>query len=180
MHSHPLHLFSHCPRCGGEFAINDARSKRCVDCGFTYYLNASAAVAAFIVNDQGELLVAQRAKEPARGTLDLPGGFVDPGEALETALMREVKEETGALLQSASYLFSLPNVYLYSDFEVHTTDAFFLCSIDQDSPLRSADEVESLQWIAPHDIHADDFGLQSIRRAIRYFLQMPHNVSKPA
>ena len=75
---HPLELFRYCPVCGSQhFVINNFKSKKCEDCGFTYYANPCAATAAFILNDRNELLVVRRAKEPAKGTLDLPGGFVD-------------------------------------------------------------------------------------------------------
>ena len=81
---HPLDIFGYCPRCGkGGFAINDFKSKRCSGCGFTLYFNAIAAAVAVIVNERGELLVSRRAKEPAKGTLDLPGGFIDSFETGE-------------------------------------------------------------------------------------------------
>ena len=77
---HPLEKFIFCPVCGNKsFNINDFKSKKCGTCGFTYYANPCSATAAFILNDRGELLVAKRGKEPAKGTLDLPGGFVDMG-----------------------------------------------------------------------------------------------------
>ena len=84
---HPLKQFAYCPRCGSaEFMVNDERSKRCGHCGFVYYLNASAATAAFILNDRNEILVSRRAFEPAKDTLDLPGGFVDPGESIDRGM----------------------------------------------------------------------------------------------
>ena len=44
---HPLSLFRYCPRCGSRhFEISDSRAKRCGDCGFTYYHNASASTVA--------------------------------------------------------------------------------------------------------------------------------------
>ena len=93
---HPLDIFGYCPRCGkGGFAINDFKSKRCSGCGFTLYFNAIAAAVAVIVNEKGELLVSRRAKEPAKGTLDLPGGFIDRFETGEEGLAREVLEEIG-------------------------------------------------------------------------------------
>ena len=56
---HPLSQFIHCPRCGGPFREHDARSKRCAQCGFTYYHNSSAAVAAFILDEDGDGMVIE-------------------------------------------------------------------------------------------------------------------------
>ena len=82
MKNHPLEVFKYCPKCGSElFEVHNAKSKHCSNCGFTYYQNPSSATAAFILNSDGELLVVQRGKEPAKGTLDLPGGFVDNDES---------------------------------------------------------------------------------------------------
>ena len=74
---HPLSQFRYCPKCGSEhFEIHNEKSKQCKDCGFVYYFNSSAATVALILNGRNELLVCRRAKEPAKGTLDLPGGFI--------------------------------------------------------------------------------------------------------
>ena len=127
---HPLELFKYCPECGSaEFHVKDEKSKRCSDCGFVYYFNASAATVAFILNAKGELLVCRRAKEPKKGTLDLAGGFIDRFETAEEGVAREVLEETGLEVTETVYQFSLPNTYLYSGFLVHTLDMFFLCKV---------------------------------------------------
>ena len=108
---HPLQKFTFCPVCGSKhFVVNNFKSKRCQDCGFTYYANPCSATAAFIINDNDEMLVVRRAKEPAKGTLDLPGGFVDMYETVEEGMRREIKEETGLDVQDIRYLFSSPNV----------------------------------------------------------------------
>ena len=101
------------------------KQKKCADCGFTYYFNSSAATVAFILNARNELLVCRRGKEPAKGTLDLSGGFIDMAETGEEGVAREVREETGLQVVEATYLFSLPNTYLYSGFLVHTLDFVF-------------------------------------------------------
>ncbi len=44
---------------------------------------------------EGKLVCVRRAKEPFRGIAALPGGFVEVGEAVEAAVVREVREETG-------------------------------------------------------------------------------------
>ena len=119
---HPLHQFKFCPKCGSShFVENNIKSKRCETCGFVYYFNPSSSTIAIIINSNDELLVATRAHDPAKGTFDLPGGFVDMNETGEEAVIREVKEETGLHVSQAKYMFSIPNTYVYSGFEVHTS-----------------------------------------------------------
>ena len=106
---HPLSQFRYCPKCGSKhFDIHNEKSKQCKDCGFVYYFNPSSASVALILNKQNELLVCRRAKEPAKGTLDLPGGFIDMAETGEEGVAREVKEETGLDVSRADggYLFT--------------------------------------------------------------------------
>ncbi len=112
MKNHPLELFRYCPKCGSsDFMIHNALSRHCANCGFTYYQNPRASTAAFILNARGELLVARRGKEPAKGTLDLPGGFVDNNENAEQGMVREIREETGLVIDAGDirYMFSIPN-----------------------------------------------------------------------
>lgn len=170
---HPLSLFRFCPRCGSaRFEENDARSKRCADCGFTLYHNASAATVAVILNPRGEILVARRANEPARGTLDLPGGFVDAGESVEAGCLREVKEETGGEAEIVRFLFSLPNTYLFSGFEVHTADSFFLVRLKGNwREVRANDDAAALMWIPLSRINPDEFGLLSIRKGVERLMK---------
>ena len=72
------------------FEEHNFKSKHCSNCGFTYYQNPSSSTAAFILNSKEELLVVRRGKEPAKGTLDLPGGFVDNEETAEQGMIREI------------------------------------------------------------------------------------------
>lgn len=92
---HVLEQFRYCPKCGSShFVEASEKSRKCENCGFEFYLNPAAAVAAFILNSKNELLVERRKLEPAKGMLDLPGGFCDMGETVEQAMKREIKEET--------------------------------------------------------------------------------------
>lgn len=169
---HPLSLFKYCPKCGsGHFVENNFKSKKCEDCGFVYYFNSSAAVVAVIVSPGGELLVGTRAFEPAKGTLDLPGGFVDLHESLEDAVLREVKEETNLNVVDAKYLFSMDNLYMYSGFQVETADAFFLCKVDNIDALKAEDDVAKLEFINAKDLDPERFGLMSVRRGVSRILK---------
>ncbi len=164
---HLLDTFKHCPKCGSDtFAENDFKSKRCGNCGFVYYLNPSAANVAVITDGKGNILVATRSKEPAKGTLDLPGGFCDCHESAEEGVIREVLEETGLKVTATRYLFSIPNIYSYSGMEIHTMDLFFECRTADKATLRAADDVQELQWMALETLDSNLFGLRSIREGV--------------
>ncbi|MCC8144991.1 MAG: NUDIX domain-containing protein [Bacteroidales bacterium] len=169
---HPLSLFKYCPKCGSShFVENNFKSKRCETCKFVYYFNSSAATAAFILNKDDKLLVAKRAKDPSKGTLDLPGGFIDLYETAEEAIKREIAEETGLTIEKFNYLFSLPNIYPYSGFEVHTVDLFFQCHINDFSMMQAHDDVEELFFLDKKEIKPELFGLKSIRKAVEIWLR---------
>lgn len=171
---HPLELFRYCPKCGSsEFEIHNALSRHCANCGFTYYQNPRASTAAFILNGKGELLVARRAKDPAKGTLDLPGGFVDNNENAEQGMVREIREETGLQVEAdkVQYIFSIPNIYHYSGMDIHTLDLFFLCRVAEDAEVWAADDAAELTWLPLREVYVERFGLRSIREAVHRFLQ---------
>ncbi|MCR5130354.1 MAG: NUDIX domain-containing protein [Prevotella sp.] len=182
---HPLDKFQFCPVCGSsEFYVNNFKSKRCNACGFTYYLNPSAATAAFIVSTSGtetelieKLLVARRGKEPAKGTLDLPGGFSDMDETSEEGVAREVLEETGLRVTRTEFLFSLPNRYVYSGLEIPTMDMFYRCEVETadgsknvEQAAHAMDDAAELMWIPINELRPEAFGLNSIRKAVEIFL----------
>ena len=98
------------------------------------------------------------------------GGRVKFGETAEEAVAREIKEETGLSVTNAQYLFSLPNTYLYSGFEVHTIDLFFLCQVTSLQLLVPQDDVESCQFMSKEQIHPENFGLASIQKGIKILL----------
>lgn len=183
---HPLSLFQFCPKCGSpHFVEHNGKSKHCEDCGFTYYINPSAATVALIertrptdqslnrqsLNRQIEWLCVRRAKEPAKGTLDLPGGFSDLYETSEEGVIREVKEETNLDVERTEFLFSIPNQYVYSGFTVHTMDMFYRCVVSDTSGARAADDASELLWLRPEDIRPEDFGLLSIRKGVSLLLE---------
>ncbi len=173
---HILEKFCYCPKCGSSHFVEDTeKSKKCENCGFEYFLNPSAAVAAFILNRNGKILIERRKKDPAKGMFDLPGGFVDVRETAENAIVREVMEETSLNVTDAKYLFTQPNVYRYSDFDVHTLDIFFLCTVEDETQMKAADDAAECMWMKPEDIRTEQFGLRSVRQALHIFLETLKN-----
>lgn len=85
----------YCPACGTPLAarLHGGRPRpTCPACGFTYYADPKVAVAV-VIREQGCVLLGRRVNEPGRGRWALPAGYVDRGEALETAAAREAREE---------------------------------------------------------------------------------------
>jgi len=88
-----------CPLCGGRLGRAavppDQREQAvCVACGFVFYLNPKV-VAGTIPEQDGRVLLTRRSINPGRGLWTFPGGFVDFGESVEDAAVRETFEETG-------------------------------------------------------------------------------------
>lgn len=169
---HPLYKFRYCPVCGsGRFVEHGPLARRCEACGFAFYSNPKGATAAFILNDKGELLCGVRANEPAAGTLDLVGGFIDLDESAEEGLCREIKEETGLMVSPSQlrYLFSRPNRYPFSGTLVRTIDLFFEVHLDANQLPQGSDDITSLRWIPLQAVNPKDFGLASISKAVEKY-----------
>ncbi len=169
---HLLSLFEHCPKCGKAFNEDTEKSKRCEACGFVYYMNPSASTVAVIVDARNRLLVVRRSKEPAKGTLDLPGGFCDCFETAEEGVAREVLEETGLSVTESRYLFSLPNMYRYSGLDIPTLDLFFLCKVADTRGATAMDDAGEVLWLPWQEVKAEDFGLKSISLGVARLLEM--------
>ena len=151
--------------------MDKAKATRRLAVAFLYYVNPSAATVALIVNSRGALLVTRRAHEPAKGTLDLPGGFIDSFETGEEGVAREVLEETGLIVKEAIYQFSLPNLYVYSGFAVHTLDLFYVCRVDDAEVVQAQDDAQEAFFIPTSQINPNDFGLASVRKGLTRFLK---------
>jgi NADH pyrophosphatase NudC (nudix superfamily) len=162
-------LFRFCPVCGtDDFVQHNVKSKRCNRCSFIMYVNPSAAVGAFIVNPEGELLVCVRANEPSKGKWDLPGGFIDAFETAEVAVSREIEEELGMKVDAGSYLFSEPNEYVYSGWTLPTLDMFFLFEVGNVIPV-PADDVAECYFVPLEELEINRFGFLSMQRAVTRF-----------
>jgi ADP-ribose pyrophosphatase YjhB (NUDIX family) len=135
-----------------------------------YFFNAASAVAALVVDEHGRVLFIRREREPAKGLLGMPGGFVDPGESAEDAVRREVQEEVGLELGELAYLTSFANWYPYSGVTYSTLDLFFVGSTAHPSQARALDAVEAIEWRDPKGVDEQEIAFESMRVAVRTFL----------
>jgi NAD+ diphosphatase len=166
--THPIHIFRFCPRCGSSMfpAVSD-RSFRCGECDFQYFINSSAAVAALIFNKEGKLLLTRRAFDPDKGKYDLPGGFVDPGESAEEALIRELKEELGIEVKSLKYVTSKANEYYFSGITIFTTDFAFKAEAVSLENIHACDDISGFEWVDPDAIDPAEIPALSIRYFVK-------------
>jgi ADP-ribose pyrophosphatase YjhB (NUDIX family) len=109
--------FRFCPRCGGAFEkrlLKPTEPERLVctsaACGFVFYLDPKIAVGTIIETAPGRFVLCRRAIDPGYGKWVFPGGYVDRGEPLLTAALREAKEECGLDIR----IDGLVNIYSYA------------------------------------------------------------------
>ena len=146
--------FKLCPQCGSTKIENHYNRKWiCPDCGYDLYNNVAAAVGVIIYDKYDNVLFEVRAKEPRKGCLTVPGGFVDFDESLEQAVERECREEIGVPVTNARYLCSAPNTYDYRGVEYKTCDTFFTVEL----PSQYDSMVDFIKTLKPEATEVVNF-----------------------
>jgi 8-oxo-dGTP diphosphatase len=107
--------FRFCPVCGGTLESRSLKNGDparlvCTACGFVFYLDPKLAVGTIITDDRNRVVLVKRAIEPGYGKWVFPGGYVDRGEEVKAAAVREAREETGLEVR----LDRLINIYSYA------------------------------------------------------------------
>jgi ADP-ribose pyrophosphatase YjhB (NUDIX family) len=171
-------MFKYCPSCGSQnIQFKENKKFFCPDCDFVYYQNIAAATGC-IISAGESIMFLVRGKEPAKGKLDLPGGFVDPGEGALEGLRRECREELGWDPIAAGTKFSLfasfPNTYPYKGIVYYTCDLFFTLEApgltEKDLHLEEA-EIAGVRFVRPENINYDDLAFDSARRAVKAYAE---------
>jgi ADP-ribose pyrophosphatase YjhB (NUDIX family) len=168
--------FCFCPRCGSGGAAGgpsfDGRRWRCPACGFEFFRNAATAVGAIIHGSAGIVLL-ERAIDPGKSKLGLPGGFVDSGERAEDAIVRECLEEIGWAPPALGFLATFTNAYSYGGVLYDTCDLFFYCRLPEGSPppaLSPRDGESSAVRVLPLEaLRPGDLAFPSSARALEAY-----------
>ena len=164
----PTELFRFCPRCGAPRSsdVVGQTPLKCAACAFTFYFNPTVAGACFIFDPQGRVLAIRRAKEPSKGKLGVPGGFIDFGESAEDGMRREVHEEVGLELDRVRFLVSFPNLYHYRDVSYPVVDLYFAADAINPESAKPLDAVAGIEWHALADFPDAEIAFESMRVAL--------------
>jgi NAD+ diphosphatase len=158
---HRAHRF--CANCGAPTVITDAGySRRCPICGVVHFPRTDPVVI-MLVEHGGRLLLGRRAGWP-EGRYSILAGFVSPGESLEEAVIREVREESGIEAFDPTFVASQPwpfpsSLMLGFDARAHGGE-----------PRALDDELEDVQWFTRDQVSA-------VRSGAAGDLQLPPPIS---
>jgi 8-oxo-dGTP diphosphatase len=100
-----------------------------------------------VIVDEGRVLLVRRGREPLKGHWSLPGGLVEVGESLQTAVIREVEEETGLLVEPVELIELLDRIHREGDrIRYHYVIADYLCSVTGGA-LKAASDADAVRWV---------------------------------
>ncbi|MCI0422118.1 MAG: NUDIX domain-containing protein [Acidobacteria bacterium] len=160
--------YSFCPKCGGPLESRLLKASEparlvCTQCPFVFFLDPKVA-ACTVIHQPGGIVLLQRAIEPGYGKWVFPGGYVDRGETVSDAAVREAKEEVNLEVQ----LVSLLGVYSYRRSPVIIV-VYVAETIG--GALRAADEALDVRLYTPETIPWNELAFPSTREALRQYVE---------
>ncbi|MEL6262300.1 MAG: NAD(+) diphosphatase [Cyanobacteria bacterium J06626_6] len=141
------------------------RAKRCPSCKLRQYPRLSPAVIMLIY--RGDDLLLARAPRFRPGMYSVLAGFVEPGESLEEAVAREVKEEVGVDIKNIRYFGSQPWPFPKS------LMLGFTAEYAGGALVPEPGEIEAAAWFAKHDLPPVPGKLSIARKLIDWFVAQP-------
>ncbi|OFW01085.1 MAG: hypothetical protein A3I61_13920 [Acidobacteria bacterium RIFCSPLOWO2_02_FULL_68_18] len=160
--------FRFCPMCGGTLESRllkngDPPRLVCTACGFVFYLDPKLAVGTIITAERSRVVLVKRAIGPGYGKWVFPGGYVDRGEEIRAAAVREAREETGLDVQ----IDRLVNIYSYPG-RVPVIVVYAATAVG--GSLECDDEGLDVRLFEPEAIPWDALAFRSTHEALREFL----------
>ena len=136
----------------------------CLSCGFVFYLDPKLAVGTIIADSQNRVVLVKRAIEPGYGKWVFPGGYVDRGEEVEVAAIREAREEAGVDIR----IDRLINIYSYAG---RTPVIIVYAATMTGGCLACDDEGLAARFFGAEEIPWDDLAFRSTQEALREFFK---------
>lgn len=162
--------FRYCPACGSELDSPDEESgSRCPSCTRVWYRNAAPTAGAALVAG-GRALVTVRGREPNKGRIDVPGGFLKPDEDPIAGLRREVAEELSVEIDVAARDFIQAAPHTYGDEGDWVLALGFKARLMGGEPHPS-DDVAGFRWVTESELDALDWAWPHDRELIRKALR---------
>jgi len=158
-----------CPACGGPLGARllkagDPERLVCGACGFVFYMDPKVAVGTIIRTGDDRLVLVRRAIEPGYGLWVFPGGYVDRGEEITAAALREAREECGLDVR----LDRLVNVYSYKG---RAPIIIVFAATVVGGELCNDEECLEARLFRPDEIPWAELAFRSTADALREYLQ---------
>jgi ADP-ribose pyrophosphatase YjhB (NUDIX family) len=159
-----------CPECAGTLELRllkrgDPQRHVCTKCGHVVYQDPKVAVGTIIAADPaGRIVLVRRAIEPGYGKWVFPGGYVDRGEAVTAAAVREAKEEAGLDVR----LDTLLNIYSYPG---RPLIVLVYAATAIGGELCTDEECLEARLFTPQEIPWDELAFESTTEGLREYLR---------
>ena len=100
-----------------------------------------------VIVEAGRVLLVQRGTEPMKGHWTLPGGLLELGESLSDGVIREVREETGLIVEPLQLIELLDRIHREADrVRYHYVIADYLCRVTG-GELQAASDADAVRWV---------------------------------
>jgi ADP-ribose pyrophosphatase YjhB (NUDIX family) len=116
-----------------------------------------------VVVEEGRVLLVRRGTEPLKGQWSLPGGMLELGESLTSGVIREVREETGLIVEPVELVELLDRIHREGErVRYHYVIADYLCRVTGGT-LQAASDAEGVRWVERAEWNRQDSAGDSLK-----------------
>lgn len=162
-------IYKYCSICGCKLKQDKRGHLACTRCPFVNYQNPRSTVTA-LVRRRGKLLLTKRARPPYQGWWDLPGGFMNKNETPASAVVRELREETGLKISLKKIFGIYPGTYPSKFDPFYVLSIVYLAASGSGKLLARDDVVES-RWFGRRELPGK-IAFDSNQKIIKDFLRI--------
>jgi NAD+ diphosphatase len=160
-----------CGQCGAPLKTKvTERAKECPQCGLLHFPRLSPAI--IVLVERGRELLLARSRHFLPGMYSVLAGFVEPGESLEEAVAREVKEEVGLAIKDIRYFGSQNWPF------PHSLMIGFAATYAGGEISLNDEEIETADWFTADTLPPIPGKISIARKLIDWFLEKQGNVTQ--